>query len=206
MKLRTLFLCFLSFFAIAQTQSFGPKIAFTHVTIIDATGAPAKPDMTVILSAGRIAEIGSSTQLRAPTDSQVIDATGKFLIPGLWDMHVHWGNTAYLPLFIANGVTGMRIMWGDSVQHEWRRQSETGQLLAPHLVIASALVDGPKPFWPGSVSVSTESQARQAVAQAKQAGADFVKVYTFLPREEYFAMVDEAKKQDIPFAGVAVAE
>jgi imidazolonepropionase-like amidohydrolase len=69
------------------------------------------------------------------------------------------------------------------------------------MVIASAIIDGPKPFWPGSVSVSTEAQARQAVLDAKQTGADFVKVYTFLPREEYFAIADEAKKQGMPFAG-----
>jgi hypothetical protein len=92
-------------------------------------------------------------------------------------------------------------MWGSISQHDWRRQSEAGRLLAPHLVIASTIIDGPKPFWPGSISVSSEAQARQAVVQAKQEGADFVKVYSFLPREEYFAIVDEAKKQGIPFAG-----
>lgn len=177
------------------------SLAITHVTVIDATGAPAKPDMTVIVSDGRISEIGNSSKVHPPRDAQVIDATGKFLIPGLWDMHAHWGDTEYLPLFLANGITGVRIMWGSARQHEWKRQSESGQLLAPHLVIASALIDGPKPFWPGSVSVKTEAEARQAVAQAKQEGADFVKVYSFLPREEYFAIVDEARKQAIPFAG-----
>jgi imidazolonepropionase-like amidohydrolase len=178
-----------------------PRLALIHVNVIDATGAPAKPDMTVIVSGGRITEIGKAASLHPPHDAQVVDGSGRFLIPGLWDMHAHWGDTDYLPLFLANGVTGVRIMWGDSRQHDWRRRSESGLLLAPHLVIASALIDGPKPFWPGSVSVKTEAEARQAVIQAKQEGADFVKVYSFLPREEYFAIVDEAKKQGIPFAG-----
>jgi imidazolonepropionase-like amidohydrolase len=177
------------------------SLAITHVTIIDATGTAAKPNMTVVIQGGRIAAIGNSATAHLPEDAQVIDAAGKYLIPGLWDMHVHWGDTEYLRLFLANGVTGIRIMWGDTRQHDWRRQSEAGQLLAPHLVIASAIIDGPKPFWPGSISVATEAQARQAVVQAKQDGADFVKVYSFLPREEYFAIADEAKKQGILFAG-----
>lgn len=201
MKLRSILLCLLPILAVAQAHPAASTLAFTHVTVIDGTGVPAKPDMTVIFSDGRITELGISAKIHPPRDARVIDATGKFLIPGLWDMHVHWGNTEYLPLFLANGVTGVRIMWGDTGQHEWKRQSESGQLLAPHLVIASAIVDGPKPFWPGSVSVSTEAEARQAVIQAKQNGADFVKVYSFLPREEYFAIADEAKKQGIRFAG-----
>jgi len=176
-------------------------LILTHVTVIDATGAPAKPDMTVTISNGRIAEITRSSNAHPPSNTQLVEATGKFLIPGLWDMHVHWEKTGYLPLFLANGVTGMRVMWGSAVNYEWRRESAAGNLLAPHVVIASTIIDGPKPFWPGSISVSTEAQARQAVVQAKQEGADFVKVYTFLPREEYFAIVDEAKKQSIPFAG-----
>ena len=201
MKLRTLFLCLLPFLAAAQAQSAAPSLALTHVTVIDATGAPAKPDMTVVVSGDRIVELGKSADIHLARDARVIDATGKFLIPGLWDMHVHWGNTEYLPLFLANGVTGMRIMWGGSVQQEWRRESEAGQLLAPHMLIASTIIDGPKPFWPGSIGVSTEAEARQAVIQEKQKGADFIKVYTFLPREEYFAIVDEARKQGIRFAG-----
>jgi imidazolonepropionase-like amidohydrolase len=176
-------------------------LVFTHVTVIDGTGAAAKPDVTVIITGDRISRIGRSSTIQVPQDAQVVEARGKFLIPGLWDMHVHWSDTDYLPLFLANGVTGIRIMSGQSVHQEWRRQSETGQLLVPHLFLASAIVDGPKPFWPGSVSVSTQAEARQAVVQAKRGGADFVKVYTFLPREEYFAIADEARKEGISFAG-----
>jgi imidazolonepropionase-like amidohydrolase len=202
-KFRALLAALLLFAFIPQATSAtsSPTLVITHVTVIDATGAPPKADMTVVIVNGRIREIGKMSSLQPPHDAQVVDATGKFLIPGLWDMHVHWGDTEYLPLFLANGVTGMRVMWGDPLHHEWRKQVEAGTLLAPHMVIASLIVDGPKPFWPGSISVSTEAQARQAVVNAKLAGADFVKVYSFLPREEYFAIADEAKKQGIPFAG-----
>jgi imidazolonepropionase-like amidohydrolase len=199
-KFRLLPLLLLALSPVA-TAATPPALVLTHITVIDATGAAAKPDLTVVITGNRIAEIGSATTTHIPKGAQVIDATGKFLIPGLWDMHVHWGQKDYLPLFLANGVTGIRIMWGDPEHLEWRRQVEAGELLAPHLFVASTLIDGPKPFWPGSISVSNEAEARQAVVQAKKAGADFVKVYSFLPREEYFAIADEARRQEIPFEG-----
>src|SRR4029077_3572824 len=120
---------------------------------------------------------------------------------GLWDIHVHWYEKDYLPLFIANGVTGVRMMWGTPTHHEWRQQIEAGSLVGPRLLIASTIVDGPKPVWPGSMTASNEAEGRQAVTKAKQEGADFVKVYSFLPREAYFAIADEAKKQGIAFEG-----
>ena len=78
---------------------------------------------------------------------------------------------------------------------EWRKQVEAGQLIGPHMSIGSPIIDGPKPLWPGSISVSDEEEARQVVDQAKQHGADFVKVYQLLSREEYLAIADEPKKQ-----------
>jgi imidazolonepropionase-like amidohydrolase len=201
MNLRSVLLCLTSVLVAAETQSPSPPLALTHVTVIDMTGAPAQPGMTVLISGGKITELGPTSRVHPPHDAHVIDATGKFLIPGLWDMHVHWSDSEFLPLFLASGVTGMRIMWGQPVHQEWRRQSKAGLLVAPHLVIASPIIDGPKPLWPGSIGVSTKVEAREAVVRVKQAGADFVKVYSFLPREEYFAIVDEAKTQNIPFAG-----
>jgi hypothetical protein len=177
------------------------QLVLKHATIIDVTGGPVRPDSTVVISGNRITSIGQSGKVPVPQGAQVVDATGKFVIPGLWDMHVHWEEKDYLPLFIANGVTGVRIMWGEPAHHEWRKEIEAGQLLGPRMVIASPIIDGPKPYWPLSISVSTEAQARQVVNRVKQDGADFVKVYQFLPREEYFAIADESKKQGIPFVG-----
>ena len=179
-----------------------PKaLVFTHVTVIDATGAPANADMTVVIIGDRITELGKTRDVRIPKDAQVVDAAGKFLIPGLWDMHVHWYLKDYLSLFIANGVTGVRIMWGMPLHHQWRKEIEGGTLLGPRLVIASAIVDGPNPVWPSSVSVSNDADARQAVRDARRAGADFIKVYSRLTREAFFAIADESKKLGIPFAG-----
>lgn len=188
---------------IAQENSTAQKrpLVFTHVTVIDVTGGPVQPDRTVEISRGHITAISDSAKTVVPKDSQVVVASGKFLVPGLWDMHVHWYLKEYLPLFVANGVTGIRQMWGNAEHYAWRTQIENGSLLGPHMVIASRIIDGPKPYWPGSIAVASEAEGRQAVLQAKQDGADFVKVYSFLPREAYFAIADEAKKQGIPFAG-----
>ncbi len=200
-KLGLLFLPLLLAFPSAQQSSAAKPtvLAFTHVTVIDATGAPALPDMTVVIGGNRITEVAE--RARVPKNAQVIDAAGKFLIPGLWDMHDHPPDAEYLPIFIANGVTGIRVMWGQPEHYKWRQQIEAGELLGPHLFVASPIVDGPKPFWRGSISVKSEAEARQAVDRSKMFGADFVKVYSTLPREEYFAIADEARKQGIPFAG-----
>ena len=196
------------------SQTTQPKLlVFTHVTIIDGTGAPAKSDMTVMITGNRITELGPGTDIRVPKNAQVVDATGKFMIPGLWDMHVHWFryDKAFLQLFPINGVTGVRIMWGGAIHFEWRREIQAGTLLGPRMAIAGNILDGPKPIWPGSMAISNEAEAREAVINTKQQGYDFVKVYSLLPRKAYFAIADEAKKQRIPFAGhvphsVSVAE
>ena len=177
------------------------QLVVTHVTVIDVAGGPARPDYTVVITGDRITEMGEASKVPMPEGSQVVDATGKFLIPGLWDMHVHPTEKEYLPLFIANGVTGVRVMWGQPQHHEWRKAIEAGQMVGPHMVIASPIVDGPKPYWDGSISVANEAQVRQAVTKVKQDGADFVKLYQFLPRDLYLAIAEEAKKQGIPFVG-----
>jgi imidazolonepropionase-like amidohydrolase len=185
----------------AQPAQSTRQLVLTHVTVLDMTGAPAQPDRTVVITGDRITELGPSAGVQTPKDAQVVDATGKFLIPGLWDMHVHWFDKSYLPLFLANGVTGIRQMWGMPFHHQWRQEIEQGTLLGPRMEIPTAIVDGPKPIWPGSIAVKDAAEGRQVVLQAKQEGADFIKVYSRLPRDAYFAIADEAKKQGIPFAG-----
>src|SRR6266404_1766804 len=153
-------------------------LALTHATVIDGTGTPAQPDVTVVVTDDRITAMGKSGNLRLPTNAVVVDATGKYLIPGLWDMHVHWYDKDYLPLFLANGVTGIRLMLGTPTHHEWQKEIEARKLPGPRLFIASPIVDGPKAVWPGSISAASAAEGRQAVLKVKQDGADFVKVYS----------------------------
>jgi hypothetical protein len=106
-----------------------------------------------------------------------------------------------LGLFIANGVTGIRMMLGVPRHHEWRQSVSAGELVGLRLRIASGVFDGPKPVWPRSISVSNEQEARVAVRQSRDVGADFIKIYELLPREACFAIADESKKLGIPFVG-----
>jgi len=190
-------------FLLGQTppQPATKVLALVHVTVIDATGGPALADRTVVVTGNRITDIGPSSKIPVPKDAETIDGAGKFLIPGLWDMHVHWYDRDYYSLFLANGVTGIRIMWGNPGHHALRKEIAAGQFLGPRMVIASAIIDGPAPYWPGSISVHNPAEAAAAVDSEKQAGADFIKVYSLLPRESYFAIADEAKKLGIPFEG-----
>jgi imidazolonepropionase-like amidohydrolase len=186
------------------------SLVLTHVTVIDATGAQAMPDMAVVITGNRISEIAKTEKVRLPKGAQVVNGTGKFLIPGLWDMHAHpFLNPHLLPpqwsfnLYLANGVTSLRDPSGPlEAQLQWRKRIAAGEVLGPRMIVSGPVLDGPVPMWPPvTIAIGTEKEAHAAVASLKQRGADFVKVYDWLPRAAYFAIVDEAKKQRLPLAG-----
>ena len=188
------------------TPKFKPLV-FTHATVIDATGAPARRDMSIVIVDGRITTLGKTGKVRVPADAQIIDATGKFLIPGLCDMHIHSGGyengKKYFPRLIANGITGVRDM-GSPLDEilRLRREVEAGEIIGPHMIIAGPIVQGPLPFKMSLfISVNNEAEARQTVISLKGRGVNFIKVQDALPRDLYFAIVDEAKRQRIPFVG-----
>ena len=127
---------FCSSLLLAQQRTTNRQIlVFTHVTLIDATGAEAKPDMTVVIRDGRIAALGKYGKIRPAKSAQIVDASGKFLIPGLWDMHVHeWNKEAFFPLFIANGVIGVRDMFAPLPPiKQWR--AEGAQIVAAGIIL-----------------------------------------------------------------------
>ena len=196
----------------ARTQQHvGAALAITSVAIIDvsaATGeAAVKADQTVIVRAGTIAAIGNSRTTAVPADAQPIDGRGKYLIPGLWDMHAHALN-AYewaFPLFIANGVTGIREM-GTVLPFERiseiRQATSKGKLLGPRLGAATAqILDGRGSVITPSTVVETGDEARRLVREYRQRGIDFIKPYNLLSRDVYLAIVDEAKRQKMSVAG-----
>jgi hypothetical protein len=191
--------------ALLLAQSSGSRqtapLVLAHVTIIDVTGGPSKPDMTVVIRGDRISDIGKAGEIISPPDATVVDASGKFLIPGLWDMHVHWYNRDSLTLFTANGVTGVRQMFGGPNLLRWRDEIAKGSLTGPRMIVASPIIDGPQPVWPNSIAVGNEEEGRKAVREVKQWGADFVKVYSLLPRDAYFGIADESRRQGISFVG-----
>ncbi len=178
-------------------------IAFTHAAVIDPVTGTTEPDMTIVVSGNRIAEVARATALKLPAGTQFVNATGKYAIPGLWDMHVRGAsNNRAAELFIANGVTGVRSMFDDlDAIQELRIAIKSGAAVGPRIYASGPIVDGPKPVWPGSIAVATVEQGRKAVDNLKERGVDFIKIYSGLSRDAYLAIAEEAKKQHIPFAG-----
>lgn len=204
-------------------------IYITHVTVIDIESGKEDRDRTVIISGNRILDVKDAKQGKTPAGAKVVAGTGKYLIPGLWDMHVHMRgsikgstpnfskeNEAMLPLYLANGVTGVREMGGDLVDLvlQWRSEVESSKRVAPRIVTSGPKLDGAKPLWPGSIAITTPEEARAAVQRVKAMGVDFVKVYDMkpnIPHDAYLALLDEAKRQHLPVTGhvpltVTVAE
>lgn len=156
-----------------------------------------------------VREAGNNSDFTA---TQTIDATGKFVIPGLWDMHVHFRggnelieeNKNLLPLFIANGITGVREAGGDMTQEifKWRTEIQSGRLIGPTIYTSGPKLDGPKATWAGSIPVTTKEEVIQAVDSLENMGVDFIKIYdSSISREAYIWIIEEAKKRGITTSG-----
>jgi imidazolonepropionase-like amidohydrolase len=187
------------------------SLVLQHVTVIDGTGRSPRPDQSVVIAGGRITAIGPVDRIKFDKTAKVIDARGKFLIPGLWDMHVHlagvsadpaWTKDVLLPLLLANGITGVRDMGGDlPALLSWKRDVEAGSLLGPHIYASGPWLAGRGRKTPEQLPVANAEEARAAVRDLKQRGADFIKIISLPSRDAFFAVADEAKKQNISFAG-----
>jgi Tol biopolymer transport system component len=178
------------------------QTAIVGVTIVDVTAGELRPGMTVVISGDRIAAVGRADAVDVPPGATLLPGEGRFLIPGLWDMHIHYSGRARqfdLPLYIANGVTGVRDMSGDC-----------GALVGPRVIASSMLFDGPAPMWPTSYALTDANEGRAKVHRARARGADFLKIYG-MPKGVYLAVLDEAHSigmdavGHVP-AGVTVAE
>lgn len=196
------------------------SVAIRNVTVIDATGSPAQANRTVFISDDRINSIHGTGTEPIPNDVKTIDGTGKYLIPGLWDMHSHtWGDehtrNTVLPLNIAHGVVGIRNMAGDCNTNRSdcsqratfeeiqaiKADIENGIIIGPRIYNASAFLDGNHSIKEESRIITSPEEAKKIVQEHKEAGFDLLKVYDYLMPEVYYALADEATKQGIPFAG-----
>jgi|TARA_Y100000310_G_scaffold345155_1_gene462230 hypothetical protein len=175
-------------------------VLITNISVIDATGSPPQEGMNVLIEDGYISAL-STEPIPAKADV-AIDGSGQFLIPGLWDMHVHWYEKDYLSLFIANGVTGVRQMWGSPVHYQWKtRINYEPEFVSPRMLVASTIIDGPNEYLPTALVATNASEGRRYVRRFHEMGADFIKVYNSLSRDAYFAIADESRALGIPFAG-----
>lgn len=197
-------------------------VAIRAVTVVDVMNGSVRAKQTVVVAGNRITAVGAADQVRIPDDADLVDATGGFLIPGLWDMHVHSvanvtvdrslesvaAQDWHFSLFLAHGVTGVRNMndgTGDVTleltKAVRRRLAEGDHRGPPRFLTAGPSVDGDPPLGSNSVVVRTAAEARAAVEQLVSNRADLVKVYENLSREAYFASLDEARRRGIPVDG-----
>lgn len=185
-------------------------VAFVDVNVIPMDKERVLSHQTVIVRDGVLVEIRDVKRVRIPTGAQRIDGAGKFLIPGLTDMHVHLFTDDEFPdalaedelrVMIAYGVTTIRLMTGTPEQLVLRKKSASGEILAPAIYAASPQFTGRKST--NAHLVTTEAEGRAAVVKSKQDGYDFIKVTTYLKPEVYEAIVDEARKQNIRVVGHA---
>jgi len=194
----------------AQKPATADLLILNNVTVVDVRTGRLQPDQTVVLERNHIYSIGPSKSAKYPRNADTVNCKGGYLIPGLWDMHVHlafgdWFPEAKdisLPLFIANGVTSVRDMGSDlEVVQNWRNEIEAGRMIGPRILTSGPMLDGPKPRFPSSLAIATPEDARRAVDRLKERGADFIKLQSLIPRDAVLAIADEAKKQEIAFEG-----
>jgi imidazolonepropionase-like amidohydrolase len=177
------------------------SLTFVGVSVIDTRSGAVQENRSVTVDAGTITSIAVGGTI--PPNTEPVDARGKYLIPGLWDMHAHHqlSGEESLPVYVATGVTGTRDMGADLELILGLRESvAAGRLLGPRIVAAGPILDN-VPGLPLRMSIQTAEQGRTAVRTLKQRGVDFIKVHDRTPREAYLAIADEAKRLQLPLAG-----
>lgn len=175
--------------------------AFVNVTVIPMRTPGVLEKQTVIVKEGRIAKIGPVGAVEIDPGVTVIVGEHRYLLPGLTDMHVHIWDERELPLYVANGVTLVRNMWGQASTLAMRERVMAGELIGPTIVTAGPLIDGEPRIWGSSARAVTPAEGEALVAEHKAAGYDFIKVYSNLRPEVFDAIAAAAKRQRIPFAG-----
>jgi imidazolonepropionase-like amidohydrolase len=185
-------------------------LAITHVTLIDATGSAPQSDMSVLLADRRINTIGPSSAISIPRGAQILDATGKFLIPGLVDMHLHLTGAGepsgsrefFIPLLLANGITTVRDMGGylESLV-PLPKEIEEDKRLGPQIFFSGPYLDGNPPSFQPALVVTNAVEASKDIRSLVEHGVDFIKVQSILGRTAYFAIADICRRDHLSFVG-----
>jgi tetratricopeptide (TPR) repeat protein len=179
-------------------------LIITKVNVINVRTGDITTNMDVVITGDSISSIIAHKNNTNYKAKQVIDGAEKYLIPGLWDMHTHtWrAYKDFFPLLIANGVTGVREMFGDLETVKYiRAEIKNGEIIGLVIISSGNIIDGNPPLWSSSDVADSAQKGREIVREQKEKGADFIKVYSFLERDTYFAIADECNKLGIPFSG-----
>lgn len=203
----------------ACAQASPPMVAIRAATVVDVTDGSLRPNWNVLVEDNRIAAVGPAGDVPIPNNAEIVDGAGGYLIPGLWDMHVHSVSagsgaagaadpTWHFPLFLTHGVTGIRNMndgSGDptlALTNSVKRRLASGDFEGPRLIANGPTVDGDPPGNSNNpVIVRDADEARTVVNSLADAGADFIKVYENLSRDAYFALMRQANQRGIAVDG-----
>ena len=208
---RLISLLFAFLFAFSCTQSTSVDLLITHAELIDVNSGNILSDHQIGIVDGKI-EFIDNDYSKTYLATETIDAKGKYIIPGLWDMHIHFRggealvdeNKNLIPLFVANGITGVREAGGDMTNKifEWQDEIEAGSLVGPKIFTAGPKLDGPGATWAGSIPVVTQTDAEAAVDSLINMGVDFIKLYdSRISRDAYIWVLEEAKRRGIRTSG-----
>jgi imidazolonepropionase-like amidohydrolase len=205
MRMQQLFCICLLLTATATCPATPPKpIVFIDVTVVDVESGRLLPNHSVVVLGAKIITVAPSSNFKLPEGAMIVSGSGKYLIPGLWDMHVHLEQPwpSQLDLFLANGVTGIRDLNSEEFVLKWRDEIKASKRRGPRIVASGLYLDGWRPDQPPTrPSAYTPEQGRELVRQRKQQGVDLIKVYSGLRPEVYKAIIEEARKQNLPVAG-----
>jgi len=194
--------------------------AFVGVDVVSVAAGGLLEDQTVLVDEGMIVAVGPAASVALPDGVTRIDGTGKYLHYGLTDVHVHFATDGFLSallgketrlmpvedtlyLYLANGVTTVRVMAGFPELLELRERIARGDVLGPRLIVATPMFDGEQPIWPAPLGmpIASPEEARTAVRACKASGYDLIKVYSLIQRDAYDAMMDEAAEVGLKVVG-----
>lgn len=203
-------------------SSAGPAIAFENAAVIPMDRERVLRDQTVVVAEGVIVAIGPASRVKVPRGAIRVDARGRYLLPALCDMHVHLPGEAWNALlspdaqaaakaipferflfpYVASGVTTVQALSATPQEITIRGEIARGSMIGPRLILAR-MIDGPKKAWPPPLStwVDSATEASDAVRQAKGAGYDKIKVYSFLSKESYDAIIAAARETRMDVIG-----
>ena len=183
--------------AVTQRDAF----ALVGARVIAGTNAPALENATVVVRAGRISAVGPTASTTVPRGMPIVDARGKTVIPGLWDMHAHASQVDWAPAYLASGVTTIRDMGGEEgFLVAIRDAIRSGKALGPRYLLAG-LVDGPGPRAFGAVTAATPDEGRAVVRRYHDEGFEQIKIYSLVAPDVVSAIVTEAHALNMTVTG-----
>ncbi len=177
------------------------KLAIVHTALLSMGSPDLKPNQTVVIDGGKLVAVGPDGQIALPRDAKILDGTGRYLMPGLTDAHVHQevSSSQHL-LHLAMGITTVRDLDGHPWTLAMRERIRHGRLLAPNVYLSGTILNAVPMEWYATV-VRTPEEGRQQVRAQRAAGYDFIKVHNVLPLKTYLAIADEARINGLDLVG-----